>query len=227
MQDIYNSQTATSSASSETNKVLRNTYALLAMTLLFSAVTASITMAIGLGHGAALIMMLAALAIVWFVLPRTANSGAGIFVVFAFTGLLGGALGPMLNYYLSMANGGSIVMQALGGTALVFFSLSAYVLTTRKDFSFMGGFLATGLIVAIVAMIGMFVASMFGIAVSGFSLAISGLVVLLMSGFILYDTSRIINGGETNYLMATTSLYLNIYNLFTSLLHILGVMGDD
>jgi len=227
MQDIYNSQTATSSASSETNKVLRNTYALLAMTLLFSAVTASVTMAIGLGHGAALIMMLAALAIVWFVLPRTANSGAGIFVVFAFTGLLGGALGPMLNYYLSMANGGSIVMQALGGTALVFFSLSAYVLTTRKDFSFMGGFLATGLIVAIVAMIGMFVASMFGIAVSGFSLAISGLVVLLMSGFILYDTSRIINGGETNYLMATTSLYLNIYNLFTSLLHILGVMGDD
>jgi modulator of FtsH protease len=227
MQDIYNSQTAAPSASLETTKVLRNTYALLSMTLLFSAVTAGISMSLGFGHGAGLVMMLGALALVWFVLPRTANSGAGIFVVFAFTGLLGGALGPMLNHYLSMANGGSIVMQALGGTALVFFSLSAYVLTTRKDFSFMGGFLATGLIVAIVAMLGMFVASFFGIAVSGFSLAISALVVLLMSGFILYNTSQIINGGETNYLMATTALYLNIYNLFTSLLHILGVMNDD
>lgn len=227
MQDIYNSQTATSSTSFETSKVLRNTYALLAMTLLFSAVTAGITMALGLGHGAGLIMSLGALALVWFVLPRTANSASGIFVVFAFTGLLGGALGPMLNHYLSMANGGSIVMQALGGTALVFFSLSAYVLTTRKDFSFMGGFLVTGLIVALVAMLGMFVASFFGVAISGFSLAISALIVLLMSGFILYDTSRIIHGGETNYLMATTSLYLNIYNLFSSLLHILGVMGSD
>ncbi|MFT5419970.1 MAG: modulator of FtsH protease [Candidatus Endobugula sp.] len=226
-QDIYNQQGAASTASLDTSKVLRNTYALLAMTLLFSAVTAGITMSLGMGHGAAMIMMVASLLLVWFVLPRTANSASGIFVVFAFTGLLGGALGPMLNHYLAMANGSSIVMQALGGTALVFFSLSAYVLTTRKDFSFMGGFLSVGIIVAIVAMLGMFVASMFGIQVSGFSLAMSAFIVLLMSGFILYDTSSIINGGETNYLMATTRLYLNIYNLFTSLLHILGVMSDD
>jgi modulator of FtsH protease len=227
MQDIYNQQGAASTTSFETSKVLRNTYALLAMTLLFSAATAGITLSLGMGHGAAMIMMIASLLLVWFVLPRTANSASGIFVVFAFTGLLGGALGPMLNHYLAMANGSSIVMQALGGTALVFFSLSAYVLTSRKDFSFMGGFLAVGIIVAVVAMLGMFVASMFGVQVSGFSLAMSAFIVLLMSGFILYDTSRIIHGGETNYLMATTRLYLNIYNLFTSLLHILGVMNND
>ena len=228
MQDIYNSQTGTPSASYETSKVLRNTYALLAMTLLFSAVTAGITMAMGLGHGAGLMMSLGALALVWFVLPRTANSAAGIFVVFGFTGLLGGTLGPMLNHYLALSNGGSIVMQALGGTALIFFSLSAYVLTTRKDFSFMGGFLFAGLMVAVVAMVGMAIASLvFGIVVPALQLAMSSLIVLLMSGFILYDTSRIINGGETNYLMATTSLYLSIYNLFTSLLYILGVMSDD
>jgi modulator of FtsH protease len=227
MQDTYNQQDAVSTSSLETSKVLRNTYALLAMTMLFSAVTAGITMAIGLGHGAGLMMSIGALLLVWFVLPRTANSASGIFVVFGFTGLLGGALGPMLNHYLSMASGGSIVMQALGGTALVFFSLSAYVLTTRKDFSFMGGFLFTGLMVAVIAMVGMAVASMFGVQVAGFQLAMSALIVLLMSGFILYDTSRIVNGGETNYLMATTSLYLNIYNLFTSLLYLLGVMNDD
>jgi modulator of FtsH protease len=227
MQDIYNSQTGTPSASLETSKVLRNTYALLAMTLLFSAVTAGITMAMGLGHGAGLVMSLGALGLVWFVLPRTANSASGIFVVFAFTGLLGGSLGPMLNHYLALSNGGSIVMQALGGTALIFFSLSAYVLTTRKDFSFMGGFLFVGLMVAVIAMVGMAVASLFGIVVPALQLAMSAIIVLLMSGFILYDTSRIINGGETNYLMATTSLYLSIYNLFTSLLYILGVMSDD
>lgn len=227
MQDIYNQQSTTTASSFETSKVLRNTYALLAMTLLFSAITAGISMALNFGFGAGMIMSIGAILLVWFVLPRTANSSAGIFVVFGFTGLLGGALGPMLNHYLAMANGGSIVMQALGGTALVFFSLSAYVLTTRKDFSFMGGFLFVGIMVAIVAMLGMFVASMFGVQVSGFSLAMSAFIVLLMSGFILYDTSRIIHGGETNYLMATTALYLDIYNLFTSLLHIIGMTSDD
>lgn len=212
----------------EINKVLRNTYALLAMTLLFSAVTAGISMAIGLSHVISLVFSLIALGLVWLVLPRTANSGAGILVVFAFTGLLGASLGPLLNHYLQMVGGGSVVMQALGGTALVFFSLSAYVLTTRKDFSFMGGFLFVGLIVAIVAMIGMWVAGAFFAAeVSMFHLGLSVVIVLLMSGFILYDTSRIIHGGETNYIMATTALYLDIYNLFVSLLHILGFMNDD
>ncbi|MGH1440837.1 MAG: Bax inhibitor-1/YccA family protein [Cellvibrionaceae bacterium] len=226
-QDIYNHQQGAGAQQFETSKVLRNTYALLAMTLMFSAVTAGISMAVGMPRGAALICSLGALALIWFVLPRTANSAAGIGVVFAFTGLLGASLGPLLSHYLAMSNGGMIVTQALGGTALVFFALSAYVLTTRKDFSFMGGFLFVGLIVAIVAMVGVWIAgSFFGVDVSMFHLGLSVVIVLLMSGFILYDTSRIVNGGETNYLMATTSLYLNIYNLFVSLLHIIGVMDD-
>lgn len=218
----------TQTLSSDSQKVLRNTYMLLAMTLAFSAVCAGIAMAAGLPRGASIIMSLAALAIVWLVLPRVANSAMGLPVVFLFTGLLGASLGPILSYYLAVQGGSQIVMQALGGTAIIFFSLSAYVTTTKKDFSFMGGFLFTGLILAIVGMIGAFVASyFFGVDVSAFSLAVSGLVVLIMSGLILFDTSRIVNGGETNYIMATVSLYLNIYNLFTSLLHILGSMNDD
>lgn len=220
--------TAQSATSADTQKVLRNTYMLLGMTLAFSALTAGISMAMNLGQGVALIMSLAALAIVWVVLPRTANTAMGLPVVFLFTGLLGAALGPMLNRYLALPNGSEMVMQALGGTAIVFFSLSAYVLTTKKDFSFMGSFLFVGLMVVIVGAIGAMIASyFFGVDVSVFSLAISGAIVLLMSGFILFDTSRIISGGETNYIMATVSLYLNIYNLFTALLHIIGATSDD
>ncbi len=226
MREISAAQSAVAQ-SEQVSKVLRNTYSLLAMTLIFSAITAGISMALGLGRGVGLISSLGAIALVWFVLPRTANSAAGIWVVFAFTGLLGLGLGPTLNAYLNLANGGAIITQALGGTAIVFFGLSAYVLTTRKDFSFMGGFLMIGLIVAIVGSLGAFIASLFGADISMFSLAISGMIVLLMSGFILYDTSRIIHGGETNYIMATVSLYLDIYNLFTALLHLLGAMNDD
>lgn len=223
-----NTGTAQNVTSAEIQKVLRNTYMLLSMTLAFSALMAGISMSIGLGHGAAMIMSLAALAIVWLVLPRTANTAMGLPVVFLFTGLLGAALGPMLNRYLALPNGAEIVMQALGGTAIIFFSLSAYVLTTKKDFSFMGGFLFVGLMVVIVGAVGAMIASyFFGVDVSLFSLAISGAIVLLMSGFILFDTSRIINGGETNYIMATVGLYLNIYNLFTALLHIIGATSDD
>lgn len=215
-------------SSVDTHKVLRNTYMLLAMTLAFSAVTAGISMAIGIGHGISLIMSIAAIAIVWFVLPRVANSAAGLPVTFLFTGLLGASLGPILNRYLAVQGGSEIVMQALGGTAIIFFTLSAYVTTTKKDFTFMRGFLVTGLVLAIVAMVGSLIASyFFGVDVSMFSLAISGVVVLLMSGFILYDTSSIIRGEQTNYIMATVGLYLNIYNLFTSLLHILGALNDD
>ena len=220
-----NRGSGTAAISPEASKVLRNTYSLLAMTLLFSAVMAGVSMSIGLGQGAGLICMLGALALVWLVLPRTANSSAGIGVVFAFTGLLGLALGPTLTYYLAMSNGGQIVMQALGGTAVVFFALSGYVLTTKKDFSFMRGILIAGLVVVLVALVGSLVAGMFGVDISTFSLAISAAIVFLMSGFILYDTSRIVNGGETNYLMATTGLYLNIYNLFVSLLHLIGEIG--
>lgn len=218
---------ATAAISPEATRVLRNTYMLLAMTLLFSAVMAGVSMSIGMGRGASLLCSLGALALVWLVLPRTANSSAGIGVVFAFTGLLGLSLGPILMHYLQFSNGSQIVMQALGGTAVVFMGLSGYVLTTKKDFSFMRGILVAGMMVVIVGMLGALVASMFGVEVSAFSLALSAAVVFLMSGFILYDTSRIINGGETNYIMATTGLYLSIYNLFVSLLHLLGAFSGD
>jgi modulator of FtsH protease len=218
----------TQGISSDAQKVLRNTYMLLAMTLAFSAVTAGISMSIGLGHGAAMIMSIAAIVLVWFVLPKVANSAMGLPVVFLFTGLLGASLGPILNRYLAMQGGTEIVMQALGGTAIIFFALSAYVTTTKKDFTFMRGFLFTGLVLVIVGAIGAMIASyFFGVNISGFSLMISGAVVLLMSGFILYDTSSIIRGEQTNYIMATVGLYLNIYNIFTSLLHILGATSDD
>lgn len=180
-----------------TNKVLKNTYMLLGVTLLFSALTAGISMAIGLGQGTALIFMLVGFGLL-FVVNKTADSSKGLLAIFAFTGVMGASIGPMLNYYLAMPNGPALVMQALGGTAVVFFGLSAYALTTRKDFSYMGGFLMVGLLVAVVAMI----ANIF-LAIPALSLTISAAVVMIMSGLILYDTSRIINGGETNYIRAT------------------------
>ncbi|WP_174783937.1 Bax inhibitor-1/YccA family protein [Endozoicomonas acroporae] len=205
----------------EINKVLRNTYMLLGMTLLFSALTAGVAMALQISQMTALVLSLVGFGLL-FVVNKTADSAKGIAAVFAFTGVLGAALGPMLNHYLGMANGPSLIMQALGGTAVVFFALSGYVLTTRKDFSFMGGFLMVGLIVAVVASIALI---FFNIPAA--SMALSALIVLLMSGFILFDTSRIIHGGETNYIRATVSLYLDIYNLFTALLHLLGASSDD
>lgn len=210
-----------------THKVLRNTYMLLGMTLAFSAVTAGAAMAMNIGHGAGLAMSLIALALIWFVLPRTANSSTGLLVVFAFTGLIGAGLGPLLNRYLSMTNGSSIVMQALAGTAIVFVGLSAYVLTTRKNFNFLGGFVAVGMILMLVVMLFLLGASFFGYQFSGLHLAFSAGIVLLMSALILYQTSEIIHGGETNYILATTNLYLSIINLFTSLLHLLGMSSDD
>ena len=202
------------------NNVLRNTYMLLGMTLLFSAVTAAGAVAMNLSYISALVLTLVGFALL-FVVHKTADSAKGIMAVFAFTGVMGAALGPMLNHYLSMTQGPQLIMQALGGTALVFFALSAYVLTTRKDFSFMGGFLFVGMIVALVASL----ALMFFNAPAA-QMALSAGIVLLMSGFILFDTSRIIHGGETNYIRATVSLYMDIYNLFVHLLALLG-MSDD
>ena len=206
----------------EVNKVLRNTYMLLSMSLGFSAVMAAISMAVGAPRGAGMICSIAALAIIWLVIPRTANSEKGIFAVFAFTGLLGFGLGPMLNAYMQLQNGPALITQALGGTAVVFLSLSAYALVSKKDFSFMGGFLMVGMIVILIAAI----ANIF-FAVPALSLAVSAGIIFLMSGFILFDTSRIIHGGERNYILATVSLYLSIYNIFVNLLALLGVMGDD
>lgn len=205
----------------QTNKVLRSTYMLLAMTLAFSALCAGVTMAIGIGPMASIGMTIGAF-VTLFILHKKANSAAGVGLVFLFTGLMGGSLGYTLTYYLALANGPGLIMQALGGTALVFFALSAYALTTKKDFSFLGGFLMVGLVVVLVAAI----ANIF-FAVPAVSLAISAAIIFIMSGLILFDTSRIINGGETNYIMATVSLYLNIYNIFTSLLHLLGAFGGD
>jgi len=149
-------------------------------------------------------------------------------VVFAITGLLGFGLGPVMNMYLkALPNGGQLIMTALGGTGLIFAALSGYVLTTKKDFSFMGGFLMTGVIALLLCSVGAMVASFFGVAVSGVFLALSAVSMLLFSGLLLYDTSRIINGGETNYIMATIALYLDIYNIFTSLLHLLGFANSD
>lgn len=226
MQDIYNSQSAVST-SAASNKVLRNTYMLLSMTLAFSTLTAAVSMTMGLSSMAGLVMSLVAMGLIWFVLPRTANSAAGIWVVFAFTGLIGAGLGPLLNRYLAMANGGQIIMQALGGTALIFAGLSAYVLTSKKDFSFLRGFVAAGMMLLLISVIFMLGASFFGYYFSTFHLILSAFVILLMSAAILYETSEIIHGGETNYIMATSSLYLSIVNLFTSLLHLLGVASDD
>ena len=223
MQDksLYNMNTASMDSVLSTNKVLKNTYMLLGMTLAFSAVCAGISMAMGLPHGAALILSLVGFGLL-FVVNKMADSSKGLLAIFAFTGVMGASIGPILNYYMSMPGGPALVMQALGGTALVFFGLSAYALTTRKDFSYMGGFLMVGLLVAVVAMI----ANIF-LGIPALSLTISAALVMIMSGLILFDTSRIINGGETNYIRATVSLYLSIYNLFIHMLHLLTALGGD
>lgn len=205
-----------------TNKVLRQTYALLSMTLLFSAAMAGLSMVLNLPVGVSMVSSIAAIVLLMFVLPKFEDSAAGIGLVFLATGLLGLGLGPMLNAYLSLPNGSAVVSTAMAGTGGIFLALSAYVLTTKKDFSFMGGFLMVGLIVVFGAVI----LSMF-VNMPMLSLAVSAGMILLMSGFILFDTSRIINGGETNYIRATVSLFINIFNIFTSLLHILGIMGDE
>jgi modulator of FtsH protease len=207
-----------------TNKLIRNTYTLLSMTLLFSALMAGVGMAIGVPPGVGMVASLGAIGLIWLVLPRTENSAAGVAVVFGITGLLGLGLGPLLSHYLAIPGGGQLVATAMGGTGAIFLGLSAYALTTKRDFSFMGGFLFVGLMVALVAMI----ANIF-LEIPVLSLTISAVVVLLMSAMILFDTSRIINGGETNYLRATVALFLDIYNLFIHLLHLLTAFAgrDD
>jgi modulator of FtsH protease len=198
-----------------TNKVIRNTYSLLSMTLVFSAVMAFIGMSMQVSSGMALMANVVAIAMLWFVLPRTANSASGVPVIFAITGLLGLGLGPMLNFYMKIDP--SIVMTALGGTGVIFLGLSGYALTTRKDFSFMGGFLMVGMFV----IIGASLLNIF-LGIPALFLTVNAAVVMIMSGFILYETSSIIHGGERNYIMATASLFLSILNLFTALLNLLG-----
>ena len=204
-----------------TNKVLRNTYALLSMTLLFSAATASVAMMMNLPAFNPILTLVGYFGLL-FATAKFRNSGLGILFVFMLTGFMGLTLGPILNFYLATANGSQMVMTALGGTGVIFLAMSGYALTSRKDFSFMGGFLMVGILVAFLGGIAAMIFSM-----PLMSLAVSGMFVLLMSGLILFETSNIIHGGETNYIMATVTLFVSIFNLFTSLLHLLGFMGGQ
>jgi modulator of FtsH protease len=205
-----------------TNKVLRNTYLLLSATLAFSAVAAGVSMALNLPHFG-LITLLIYFGLL-YATHKTQNSTWGLVWVFALTGFLGLSLGPMLNAYLTIfSNGAQLVMTALGTTAATFLGLSAYAIRSERDFSFLGGFLTVGIIGAFV--LGL-IAYFFNMPT--LALAVSGMFVIAMAGLILWQTSAIIRGEETNYIMATVTFYVSIYNLFTSLLHLLGAAsGDD
>ncbi len=203
------------------NKMIRNTYMLLSMTLLFSALTAGLSLAMRLPHPGMVITLIGYFGLL-FLTTKLRNSGWGLVSVFALTGFMGYTLGPIIGYYLRLPNGGQTVMMAMAGTAIIFLSLSGYALTTRKNFSFMGGFLMVGVLLAFFAGL----AAIF-FEIPALSLTVSAAFVLLMSGLILYETSNIIHGGETNYVMATVSLYVTIFNLFTSLLHLLGFANSS
>jgi len=209
------------SAAVSVNKVLRNTYALLSMTLLFSASTAAISMALNLPHPGLLLTLVGYFGLL-FATTRFRNSGLGLVFVFALTGFMGYTLGPILSAYLALANGGQLVMTAMGATGAIFLGLSGYALVSRRDFSFMGSFLMVGILVGFLAAIGAVLFEM-----PALSLAVSAMFVLLMAGLILFETSNIVHGGETNYIMATVTLFVSIFNLFTSLLHLLGFMGGQ
>jgi len=206
-----------------TNKVIKNTFALLSMTLLFSAAVAGMSIAFNWPHPGMILTLVGYFGL-FFLTAKTANSGWGLVSVFALTGFMGLTLGPIVNMYLqAFSNGHELVMLAMGGTGVIFLGLSGYALTSRKDFSFMGGFLMVGVLVAFLAGLGAMIFS-----IPALSLAVSAMFVLLMSGMILFEVSRLVHGGETNYIMATVSLYVTIYNLFLSLLQLLGAFaGED
>ena len=204
-----------------TNKVIRNTYLLLSLTLAFAGLMAGVSAVLKLPHPGILLTLGGYFGLL-FAVHKLQNSAGGILAVFALTGFMGYTLGPIISRYLGLPNGGEIVMQAMGATAVIFIGLSAYALTTRKDFSFMGGFLSVGILVAFLAGL----AAVF-FEIPALSLTVSAAFVLLMSGLILYETSNIIHGGETNYVLATVTLFVSIFNLFTSLLQLLGVLNGD
>ena len=205
------------------NKVLRNTYALLSMTLLFSAVMAGVSMALNWPYPSIMVVLGGYFGLL-FLTAKLRNSAWGILSVFALTGFMGATLGPIINMYLyRYGNGTEIVMMALGGTGVIFLAMSGLALTTKRDYSFMGKFLAIGILVAFLAAIG----NLF-FQLPALALAVSSMFVMLMAGLILWQTQQIIRGGETNYIMATVTLFVSLFNLFTSLLHLLGMgFGDD
>ena len=221
MENRFSTMTRSEASVLSTNKVIRNTYMLLSLTLAFSALMAAISMSMGAPRLGIVVTLVGYFGLL-FATSKFRNSGLGVLFVFALTGFMGFTLGPIISAYLSLPNGSSIVMQAMAGTAAIFLGLSAYAVTTKKDFSFMGGFLMVGILVAFLAGLG---AIFFQIP--ALSLTVSAAFVMLMSGLILYETSNIINGGETNYVMATVTLFVSIFNLFTSLLHLLGFMSND
>ena len=205
----------------EVSKLFRNTYSLLALTMAFSAMVAFVSMSLNLPHPGLIVTLVGFYGLL-FLTTKLRNSAWGLVSTFAFTGFLGYTIGPILNAYLSLPNGGQLVTMALGMTALVFFGLSAYAILSRKDFSFLSGFIMAGFIVLLCAVVASFL-----IQISGLQLAISAGFVLFSSAVILYQTSAIIHGGEDNYIMATITLFVSIYNLFLSLLQLLGIFGSD
>jgi modulator of FtsH protease len=200
-------------------KVLKNTYFLLSLTLAFSAVMAGVSMAVNAPYFG-LWTLLPSVICLWMT-EKNKNNSSGIVWVFALTGWMGFTLGPILNMFLA-AKGAEPIVMALGSTALIFFASSAYVLTTRKNLSFMTGFLMTGLIMAFVASI-----ANYFLQIPALSLTVSAVFALLSTGLIMWQTSAIIHGGERNYISATVTLFVMLYNLFVSLLQIFGVMGGD
>ena len=220
----YRSSTTTggiqaTALSPEVTKVLRSTYMLLGTTIAFSAIMAGISMAVDAPYFG-LLTILPFFLCLWMT-EKNKNSSKGLFWVFALTGWLGFTLGPILNMYMAV-KGSEPIMLALGSTALIFFAASAFVLTTRKNLSFMTGFLMTGMLVAFVAAI----ANVF-LQIPLLSLTVSSVFALLSAGIIMWQTSAIIHGGERNYISATVTLFVMVYNLFLSLLQIFGIMGDD
>jgi len=203
------------------NKVLRNTYLLLGLTLAFSAVTAGFAMATNAAPMNIWMLLIGFYGLL-FLTHKLANSAWGLLSVFALTGFMGYTLGPILGYYLAASNGSQLVMTALGGTAFIFFGLSAYALVSRKDFAFLNGFMFAGFLV----IVAMFVANLF-LQIPALQLAMSGAFMLFSSAAILIQTGAIINGGERNYILATVTLYVSLYNIFLSLLHLLTAFGGD
>jgi modulator of FtsH protease len=222
MQRIDYSVARTGAGALATNKVIKNTFALLSMTLLFSAAVAGVSMAINWPHPGMLLTLAGYFGLL-FLTHRLANSAWGLLAVFALTGFMGLTLGPIIsNYLTAFQNGHQLVMLALGGTGIIFLGLAGYAMTTRKDFSFMAGFLMVGVLVAFLGSIAAVIFS-----IPALALAVSVMFVLLMSGMILYQVSELVHGGETNYILATVGLYVSIYNLFLSLLQLLGVFSGD
>ena len=208
--------TVPASSAAGTQRVLRNTYALLSLTLLFSAGIAGVGVALQL-PAPGILLTLGGYFGLLFAVYRFKNSGWALPAVFALTGFMGYTLAPLLAKTVGMPGGAQVVTVALAATGATFLALSAWVVTTRRDFSFMGGFLFAGLVIALIAGLG----ALF-LQIPALGLAVAAMVALLSAGLILFETSRIVNGGETNYVLATVGLYVSLFNLFTSLLSLLG-----